>query len=426
MVKYKTPGTPEYDELKDELKKGPGIKPALDPMFAPVTYGDDRQVNRTRRGIHCQIENNYNPLLVYCKCLSCNYQWIMDKSRYIQGTGDAKQVPNPTNIKNVGKGGTGILIGNFPKPEKDNNLHYENLPMEISKYFDYDTATGQYYGDRYSKYNVLAHDTSHCKTTNLKCQDGLMHTHDFYVLTGGTGRDGQLLKFVEDLSYDPNDGHLTGNTNSVFIGHMIPIYTECDSDLNITNHPGGSGTYGNTYIDPKTGARIKYPLARTFGGHPMACPNCCKVNFIAKWLEPNDRPNPYGEYKHMDVSDIPSTPVPPPILNDFKTEYIPWVYNNRYIDRFEFEQPSTVWFVENKRIFNKHVAILIFYENGNMMPLDNVEKVSINFKVGSCTIVHKESIGGYFWVLKPQSILNSYVKNINRVCIMYCCKTFFM
>ena len=38
----------------------------------------------------------------------------------------------------------------------------------------------------------------------------------------------------------------------------------------------------------------------------MACPNCCKVNFLAKWLEPEDRPYPYGKYEHKKPEDIPA------------------------------------------------------------------------------------------------------------------------
>lgn len=65
----------------------------IDPIFAPIPYGDDRQITRTRRGVYCSDEMKYNEDYVYCTCHSCGYQWIIEKIIYDYGL--------------IGQGGTG-------------------------------------------------------------------------------------------------------------------------------------------------------------------------------------------------------------------------------------------------------------------------------------------------------------------------------
>lgn len=426
------------------------VKTAFDPIFAPITYGDDRQVTRTRRGIHCQIENNFDPLIVYCKCESCGYEWKMDKQRYITGTGGIGNRPNPTILKNIGIGGTGLFIGNFIDP-RTADIRFPTLPADISVHFDYDPIDGKYYGNRYHQYTHLAHDTSYCATTEIKCdEDGYVHTYDFYPLTGGTGREGELdPNIVKDLYYDSVTGALKGDKNSAYLGPTVPVYVKCEDEdawlascanyiapdwppvdwatrmecihhypgwrlhLNtiINNHPGGSGTYGGQAVY-KSQVHT-HPLPRMFGGYPMACPHCCKVNFLAKWLEPNDRPNPYGDYQHVQPSDIPVDLVPVPLLNS-QDEYLPWAYSNKYIKKFDFE-PSTTWFVQDD-VFKSHVALLIFDSNGILMDQTEFEKIRINHLTGGLTVINENAISGYVWAVKPFTEMNEYIDNIDKVC----------
>lgn len=65
------------------------IKP-IDPIFAPIPYGDDRQAGRTRRGLHSYLEYFLDPDMVYCHCLrnECQYRWKIPKKIYMGfGTG---------------------------------------------------------------------------------------------------------------------------------------------------------------------------------------------------------------------------------------------------------------------------------------------------------------------------------------------------
>ena len=412
---YYSVGTPEYDELKEKLRKEDNIRYAHDPIFAPITYGDDRQVGRTRRGIHCQIENNYNPELVYCKCLGCNYQWIMDKSKYIAGTGDIGNRPNPNLTKNIGQGGTGLVIGNFPHPDKNNKLKYEDLPHDITKYYDYDKTTGKYIGDTYSKYNVLAHDTSACKETVIKCEDGYLHSHDFYPLTGGTGYDGNIRpEVLPDLGYDPSDGHLTGETGSIGLGGAIPIYTPCSSDLTFVNHPGGSGTYGGgTVTDPVTGNIIDVPAPRTFGGHPMACPNCCRVNFIAKWLELHDRPE-YPQHIPGALSNLGFVQNPtteefegnPDMDSRYYTKFLPWLKKSaQFFKTLYVREKSDTWEFKDS-VFIKpekakyDISIIVFESNGKVLAKEDIKVQKKDFKLGEVELNFKKEMTGSVLVLQ--------------------------
>lgn len=432
----------EYEETKKKLFNDEhNIKYAKDPMFAPIPYGDDRQVGRTRRGIHCEIENNYDPSIVYCKCLGCNYQWQMDKMRYVTGLGDIGERPNPMVTHNVGIGGTGLIIGNFPHPKKNYEINYEGLPADFSFYYDYCSkksntvyipgfgytqnkdrpyANNRYWGRTYSKYNVLAHDTSSCKESIVQCIDGLAHTHYFYPLTGGIGEDGELsTNTIKELYFDPINNNLTGDLNSPFLGPIIPIYSPCSGDVTYNNHPGGSGTYGGgTYTDPISGNTYPTPAPREFGGYPMACPNCCRTNFIAKWLELNDRPYPYGEYEHITPGDIISDPVleSHSKYGDNEAGWHDYWYNERFLTKFEFYgNCSTHWYIQDD-IFSKHVAIMPFDQNGVFISEDEIDKIYIDFKIHSCRIMFKEPKCGYFWVVKPESVLGGYIDNIDKVC----------
>ena len=400
------------------------IRYALDPIFAPVTYGDDRQVTRTRRGIICAIENNLNPNLVYCRCKNCKYEWIMDKKKYISGTAKLENIPNPTLTKNIGTGGTGIWICNLASPiyGPDNPLHYPNgdIPSGISIYYDYDKVTGQYIAKSNSQYLHLAHDTSYCKQIHKKCENGLMHTHDFHPLTGGTGGSGELLDSVKDLWYDEITGALTGNIESHYLGNIIPVYTECTEDIIKSYHVGGSGTYGGgTEID-ENGNIINAPLPRKFGGYPMACPNCCKVNFLAKWLEPEDRPYPYDNYNHMVPENIPANPTqhPDQLEKDNPASYIKWAYQNIFLKQINFS--STTWFTEDP-LFKQHVCIMVFNSNGMYYTAQQLEEAGIQIFIdhiqGKFRINWGREVNtGYIWVLSPDTYLSGYIPNIDKVC----------
>lgn len=64
----------------------PKIFLPVEPIFAPIPYGDDRQIIRTRRGVLCEEELKLDPNIVYCECYSCGYEWIISKEKYITGT----------------------------------------------------------------------------------------------------------------------------------------------------------------------------------------------------------------------------------------------------------------------------------------------------------------------------------------------------
>lgn len=395
------------------------LKYAKDPIFAPITYGDDRSVTRTRRGIHCQIENELNPSLVYCRCMTCKYEWVMDKLVYVTGTARLGNRPNPMVTKNVGIGGTGIIIGNFPMPKYDNKLHYPNVPPGFTTYFQYDEITGQFSDiKQHSVYNILAHDSSYCKNNTIKCKNGLMYTCDFYPLRDSAlTADGELnTDIVADLYFDPADDSLKGNPESFHLEDPIPVFTECTEDIEANYHVGGSGTHGGgNETNPITGTTISAPKPRKFGGHPMCCPNCCRVNFLAKWLEPNDRPYPYENYPHKKPPDIPSNVVNPPNLNEW-SEYRNWLMSNRHIKTIQFEEASTTWYVEDKSIFCQHVALLIFDQYGRVLHENEILKVNIDHICGGLRVMFSDPMVGYVWVLKPTSDMKEYIDNIDKVC----------
>lgn len=390
------------------------VKQALDPMFAPVPYSDDRQITRTRRGVACKAEQYYNPLFVYCRCESCGHRWIMDKSVYVTGYGTANNRPNPMGTKNVGIGGTGLWIGNFPKPDKDDQLNYPKLPADITTYFNYDPGNATYIPGRYKQYTHLAHDTSYCATTTITSEDGYIHTHDFYPLTGGTGNSGELLDSVTDLYYDPESGGLRGDKNSPYLGEPENVYSKGNS-FTINNHPGGSGSYGGWYYNEvnQNGRPIKLfrsPLPRTFGGHPMACPNCCKVNFEAIWIEPNDRPpNPTP----TQPGDIPSETYPPPEGLEEINQYMGWIFAYKLLSRYYFTTASTSWYVVDPTIFRKHVSLYVFDSNGNIITPD---KIKIDHIVGSLRIEFTNSTSGYVWILRPMTELTKFEDGLTNIC----------
>ena len=200
---------------------------AKDPIFAPVTYGDDRQVTRTRRGVHCEDELLYNPNVVYLRCHRCRYRWTISLNDYTQGFGTHLQ-----DTPNFGIGGTGSS-GIWPYWE-------------------------------YGRYDELAHD---CCTGGVgMCDDTgkLIPISTFYPYTGGTGDDGL------PTGGTGGNGEWTGGIPHPFLGDATTIYRYC---------AGGSGSASHT--GPKT-----------FGGYPLVCPNCCRVNFSATFMLPNDAPGP--------------------------------------------------------------------------------------------------------------------------------------
>lgn len=441
-----------------------GIRKALDPIFAPVTYGDDRQVTRTRRGIHCEREHNLEPGIVYCRCKNCKYSWKMDLKRYLGGEispPDGQKEffshelapyeefnqtqgnrPNPTVLKDIGIGGTGIWICNLASKiygESETSLHYPNLPPNVTTFYDYNPYTGRFISRKYSQYTHLAHDTSYHKNFTLKCENGLIHTHDFYPLTGGTGEwgelntggtgeDGRILESVEDLYYDHTTHGLRGNDESIYLGDPIPVYTKCDTEGEVEKsyHVNGSGTIGGggpeNFVKSIDGQNIcdmgyslpvsDLPLVRKFGGYPMCCPECNKVNFLAKWIAPNDRTFPDGHY-FFQPSDVPSDPVNPPQLNTYD-EYEPWVRENRLLATYSFEG-STTWFMEGPH-FKSHCVLIIFNTAGVVIEKEDLYKVYIDHINGNGRIVFKEATAGYCWILKPKSKLTQWKPHYDNVC----------
>lgn len=211
---------------------------AKDPIFAPVPYGDDRQVTRTRRGVDNICEMSLDITIVYCECLACNYKWELEKTDYIGGTGDSGDTDV---IKNFGMGGTG-------------NIDY-------------------YEWHEYGEYTELAHEC--CTGGHGLCAypGQIIEIGQFYPLTGCTGGDGELIGDPDYtlLSYNEMTGELVGSIESPCLDTTsnIPIYKTCI---------GSSGDSGPNW------------KPRTFGGYPLVCPNCCKVNFKCYWREPLDNP----------------------------------------------------------------------------------------------------------------------------------------
>ena len=172
----------------------------IDPIFAPIPYGDDRQITRTRRGLHCPEEMQYNPSIVYCKCHSCLYEWQIPKKEY--------------DIGIIGQGGTGN--------------HEDNGPFS------------------YGKYTERLLD---CCTGGM----GLCGEENDYVPVG------TIYPYVYTTDELGNEQRELGDPEEV--------YVLCQ---------GGSGTNA-----PKV-------TPNNYGSQPLACPNCCKVNFEAKWIIPDD------------------------------------------------------------------------------------------------------------------------------------------
>lgn len=209
---------------------------AIDPIFAPVPYGDDRQVTRTRRGVHCITEMKYDKDIVYCRCHSCSYEWEVAKSDYIKGNGPPpNQLIEPTHIEHIGVGGTGDFqqFGNYTYGHYTQNAHECCTGgMGLCEYKDQVVQIGEFY-----------------QATGMTGSDG--------NLTGGTGGNGEWLGgFNQDGS---PIGPFSDSTS---------LYMVCR---------GGSGD----------SSLIK---ERMFGGYPLICPNCCKVNFESKFIEPKDNP----------------------------------------------------------------------------------------------------------------------------------------
>lgn len=224
------------------------MKRAIDPIFAPVTYGDDRQVTRTRRGLNSICEMQYSPLIVYCTCLSCKYKWEVTKTDYIGGTG-----------------GTSPRIAGAKHREELGYEMFGTIPDHIGIG---GTGTPALFNwAEYGAYDTMAHE---CCTGGMGLcayQGQEVKVADYYPLTGGTGGDGLLdSTSCPELSYDVH-GQLIGPTESECLGDSTSIYMTCS---------GGSGSFA--------------PRERAFGGYPLVCPNCCRVNFQALYREPKDNP----------------------------------------------------------------------------------------------------------------------------------------
>lgn len=193
---------------------------AKDPIFAPIPYGDDRQITRTRRGIHCVTEMIFDPEIVYLNCFRCDYTWEMPLEDYKEGTGIDLQ-----KTENFAIGGTG--------------------------------SSGIYPYWEYGQYDELAHD---CCTGGMglcSYSEQEVPIATFYPYTGCTGMDGL------PTGGTGGNGEWTGGVPHPCLGDATTIYRIC---------PGGSGSSA-----PDTGPK-------TFGGYPLVCPNCCRVNFEARFI----------------------------------------------------------------------------------------------------------------------------------------------
>lgn len=213
------------------------IKPNS-PIFAPIPYGDDRQVGRTRRGLNCPAELRMNPNIVYIHCLSCGYDWYMNKSNYSSGTGMEGMTPQQLlKYKNVGIGGTG----------------YKEL-----------------YTQEYSSYDRYLYDCCTGGAGACGSAGEIIEFTDFYPYTGCTGGTGELTGGTGE------DGLLIygtgGSGDSPCLGDATTFYKTC------------VGKSGSAPID-----EVQYFT----GAYPTICPNCCRVNFEAYWVEiDNPRPDP--------------------------------------------------------------------------------------------------------------------------------------
>ena len=204
---------------------------AKDPIFAPITYADDRQITRTRRGLNCIEEMKYDPTIVYLECLSCGYEWEMSKSDYILGYCPKSNVKND---KNFGIGGTG--------------------------------STGVYNYWDWHNYDKLNMDCCTGGVGACAYVGQQIDIADFYPATGGTGGDGYMTGGTgSDYTWTGDTGE-NGEPISNIFGDATSIYMTC------------VGTSGDS--SPH--------IAKTFGGYPLNCPNCCLVNFKALWIELND------------------------------------------------------------------------------------------------------------------------------------------
>lgn len=223
---------------------------ALDPMFAPVPYGDDRQVTRTRRGVHCIEEMKYSQNIVYCYCHSCKYEWEVDKTQYDQGVGPPPNIViSDSIVGNIGTGGTGDF-------------------RQISPYV-------------YGVYNSNAHEC---------CTGGV-------GLCGGSGEVVKLADFYPATGWTGADGSLTGGTG---------IYGDWTGETGENGEPiGPFGDATSLYrICAGSSGDSSLPIERMYGGYPLVCPNCCRVNFEAKYILPMDNPGKQRPDLYQKVSDI--------------------------------------------------------------------------------------------------------------------------
>jgi hypothetical protein len=223
----------------------------LHPIFAPITYGDERQVCRTRRGPHCEDEITYlDPATVYLHCFLCEYDWTMTKQQYVTGEGPPEGilVREPYYWeKNRGTGGTGYI---------------EQIDKDL--YNVYDTRPG----DCCKGYAKLCEES----------EDGTIHIADFYPLII------PIEEYPSELITDNGE-----------------ILVEYDSDHNPIIPPEYFGEKEEIYRNCSN-SEIFDLTKKWFGGHPLICPNCCKINFKAHWREVND--NPHLEEKGPICNDI--------------------------------------------------------------------------------------------------------------------------
>lgn len=235
------------------------IKRAIDPIFAPITYGSDRQVTRTRRGLNDICEMRLDVNIVYCECMSCDYKWELSKNDYIGGTGGTS--PRIDEVKDKLKRGYDTFLDYLPRNIGTGGTGTPDMFTWVE----------------YRDFNHYAHD---CCTggVGLCAYDGQMvKVADFYKLTGCTGESGELIEYFDTTSSSyiglghelgtGGNGGIIGDTGSSCLSESIPIYMQCQ---------GASGE--------------GIPNPRMFGGYPVICPNCCRVNFKAYWREELDNP----------------------------------------------------------------------------------------------------------------------------------------
>ena len=283
------------------------MKP-IDPIFAPICFGDDRQVGRTRRGLHNIFESFLDPSYVYCVCLrsSCQYKWRIPKEDYIGpgtgGTGDTGYWPEHFYAhKNLGKGGTGHvdIVRNYEEYLHPLGMIVERGGTGLNAYSKYTENEGCRIGgigaftpdhdynpdeiliirkfpciDSTSGWGTAQHDIIQTISPDA------IYPYDEYRLNSGeVGCTGGIDPYtIEEEYYLSDYFHFLYNSEK-FENFYDQRLTRDEFINENLGRSGGPGDLTFSKLPPKA-----------FGCYPLICPNCAKVNFKAYWIETLDNP----------------------------------------------------------------------------------------------------------------------------------------